>query len=233
VACSAYSTCAAVPRISNPGTSESLRLPRPLARYVVVPEVPPLRYWSSSLIRSELAPYYAFHWLPASRSYMHVMRTSTRNTVASVEGPAFMAIHYINAYEEEGKDDSGATASVDCCEHYGDGEDRLSSRTRTASSSSTCRGRRRHRSYVSGSLPPWTMKALPSIGRKLFVRTRKFFFVFGCKFSCFLKYYLGSINLAGLHYISKAFFLCFGSMNSSLDEAGAVLISRLAKQLIR
>jgi len=48
---------------------------------------------------------------------MHVMCRSTRNTVASVEVPAFMAIHYINAYED---DANGAAVIVDCCEHYGD-----------------------------------------------------------------------------------------------------------------
>jgi carlactone synthase/all-trans-10'-apo-beta-carotenal 13,14-cleaving dioxygenase len=42
-------------------------------RYVVVPEMP-LRYSASSLVRSELAPYYAFDWLPASGSYMHQRR---------------------------------------------------------------------------------------------------------------------------------------------------------------
>jgi carlactone synthase/all-trans-10'-apo-beta-carotenal 13,14-cleaving dioxygenase len=51
---------------------------------------------------------------------MHVMCRSTRNTVASVEVPAFMAIHYIIAYGEEGKDDNGAVVIVDCCEHYGE-----------------------------------------------------------------------------------------------------------------
>jgi carlactone synthase / all-trans-10'-apo-beta-carotenal 13,14-cleaving dioxygenase len=41
--------------------------------------------------------------------------------VASVEVPPFMAIHYINAYEERGEDDGRAAAViVDCCEHYGD-----------------------------------------------------------------------------------------------------------------
>jgi carlactone synthase/all-trans-10'-apo-beta-carotenal 13,14-cleaving dioxygenase len=85
-------------------------------RYVVVPEMP-LRYSASSLVRSELAPYYAFDWLPASGSYMHVVCRSTGNTVASVEVPPFMAIHYINAYED---DVDGAAVIVDCCEHYGD-----------------------------------------------------------------------------------------------------------------
>lgn len=31
-----------------------------------------------------------------------------------------MAIHYINAYEEEGEDGRAAAVVVDCCEHYGD-----------------------------------------------------------------------------------------------------------------
>ncbi|KAF8751424.1 hypothetical protein HU200_012100 [Digitaria exilis] len=88
-------------------------------KYVVVPEMP-LRYSASSLIKSELAPYYAFDWLPASGSYMHVMCRFTGKAVASVEVPPFMAIHYINAYEEEGEDGRAAAVVVDCCEHYGD-----------------------------------------------------------------------------------------------------------------
>jgi carlactone synthase/all-trans-10'-apo-beta-carotenal 13,14-cleaving dioxygenase len=32
---------------------------------------------------------------------MHVVCRSTGNTVASVEVPPFMAIHYINAYEDD------------------------------------------------------------------------------------------------------------------------------------
>jgi len=59
-------------------------------KYVVVPEMP-LRYSATSLIRSELAPYYAFDWLPASGSYMHVMCRSTGNTVATVRRGA--AVH--------------------------------------------------------------------------------------------------------------------------------------------
>ncbi|PVH38050.1 hypothetical protein PAHAL_5G161800 [Panicum hallii] len=47
--------------------------------YVVVPEMP-LRYSASSLIKCEPAPYYAFEWLPASGSYMHVMCRSTGKT---------------------------------------------------------------------------------------------------------------------------------------------------------
>jgi carlactone synthase/all-trans-10'-apo-beta-carotenal 13,14-cleaving dioxygenase len=58
-------------------------------RYVVLPEMP-LRYSASSLLRSELAPYYAFDCLPAS---------------------PFMAIHCINAYED---DVDGAAVIVDC-----------------------------------------------------------------------------------------------------------------------
>uniref|UniRef100_A0A0D3EQ99 Uncharacterized protein n=1 Tax=Oryza barthii TaxID=65489 RepID=A0A0D3EQ99_9ORYZ len=85
-------------------------------KYVVVPEMP-LRYSSASLLASELAPFYAFDWVPASGSYMHVMCKSTGKTVASVEVPPFMAIHFINAYEEEGDE---AAVVVDCCEHYGD-----------------------------------------------------------------------------------------------------------------
>ena len=49
--------------------------------YVVVPEMP-LRYSASSLIKGESAPYYAFEWLPASGSYMHVMYRSTGKTVS-------------------------------------------------------------------------------------------------------------------------------------------------------
>jgi carlactone synthase / all-trans-10'-apo-beta-carotenal 13,14-cleaving dioxygenase len=40
--------------------------------------------------------------------------------VASVEVPPFMAIHFINAYEEKGEDGQAAAVIVDCCEHYGD-----------------------------------------------------------------------------------------------------------------
>ncbi|GJM93157.1 hypothetical protein PR202_ga09687 [Eleusine coracana subsp. coracana] len=87
-------------------------------KYVVVPEMP-LRYSTSSLIKSEPAPFYAFDWLPASGSYMHVMCRSTGKTVASVEVPPFMAIHFINAYEET-REDGQAVIVVDCCEHYGD-----------------------------------------------------------------------------------------------------------------
>ncbi|KAL5227703.1 hypothetical protein ABZP36_015968 [Zizania latifolia] len=81
--------------------------------YVVVPEMP-LRYSSTSLLKSELAPFYVFEWLPVSGSYMHVMGKSTGKTVASVEVPPFMAFHFINAYEEEGN------IIADCCEHNGD-----------------------------------------------------------------------------------------------------------------
>ncbi|KAL6614534.1 hypothetical protein ACP70R_036804 [Stipagrostis hirtigluma subsp. patula] len=86
--------------------------------YVVVPEMP-LRYSASSLIKSELAPFYVFEWFPASGSYMHVMCRSTGKTVASVELPPFMAIHFINAYEEKREDGQAAAVIVDCCEHYG------------------------------------------------------------------------------------------------------------------
>lgn len=87
--------------------------------HVVVPEMP-LRYSSTSLLKSELAQFYAFDWLPTSGSYMHVMCKSTGKTVASVEVPPFMAIHFINAYEEEGEDGRAAAVVVDCCEHHGD-----------------------------------------------------------------------------------------------------------------
>ncbi|RLN25333.1 hypothetical protein C2845_PM07G22820 [Panicum miliaceum] len=80
----------------------------------------PLRYSASSLIKCEPAPYYAFEWLPAYGSYMHVMCRSTGKTVASVEVPPFMVMHYINAYEEKGLDGRAARVIVDCCEHYGD-----------------------------------------------------------------------------------------------------------------
>jgi carlactone synthase / all-trans-10'-apo-beta-carotenal 13,14-cleaving dioxygenase len=49
-------------------------------KYVVVPEMP-LRYSTSSLIKSERAPFYAFDWIPASGSYMHIMYRSTGKTV--------------------------------------------------------------------------------------------------------------------------------------------------------
>jgi carlactone synthase/all-trans-10'-apo-beta-carotenal 13,14-cleaving dioxygenase len=38
--------------------------------------------------------------------------------VTSVEVRPFMAIHYINAYEDDV--DAAAAIAVDCCEHYGD-----------------------------------------------------------------------------------------------------------------
>ncbi|RCV27322.1 hypothetical protein SETIT_5G315700v2 [Setaria italica] len=87
--------------------------------YVVVPEMP-LRYSASSMIRSEPAQFYLFDWLPASGSYMHVVRKSTGKTVASVEVPPFMAIHFINAYEENSENGQAAAVIVDCCEYYAD-----------------------------------------------------------------------------------------------------------------
>jgi carotenoid cleavage dioxygenase-like enzyme len=44
--------------------------------------------------------------------------------VASVEVPPFMAIHYINAYEDD--IDGAAVVIVDCCEHYSDPATRFS-----------------------------------------------------------------------------------------------------------
>ncbi|KAL6897953.1 hypothetical protein ACP4OV_006912 [Aristida adscensionis] len=89
--------------------------------FIVVPEMP-LRYSPTRLLRSELAEFYAFDWLPASGSYMHVLSRSTGKMVASVEVPPFMAMHFINAYEEKRRDDDGQAVAVvvDCCEHYGD-----------------------------------------------------------------------------------------------------------------
>ncbi|KAK3161919.1 hypothetical protein QOZ80_1BG0083100 [Eleusine coracana subsp. coracana] len=86
-------------------------------KYVVVPEMP-LRYSACSVIKSQPAPLYTFEWLPASGSYMHVMCRSTGKTVASVEVPPFMAIHFINAYEDTREDEKAAAIIVDCCEHY-------------------------------------------------------------------------------------------------------------------
>ncbi|TVU35131.1 hypothetical protein EJB05_17002, partial [Eragrostis curvula] len=87
--------------------------------YVVVPEMP-LRYSTTSLLSSELAPFCVFDWLPESGSYMHVMSKSTGKTVASVEVPPFMAFHFINAYEEKRGDGKAAAVIVDCCEQFGD-----------------------------------------------------------------------------------------------------------------
>ncbi|CAL4961439.1 unnamed protein product [Urochloa decumbens] len=87
--------------------------------YVVVPEMP-LRYSASSMLWSEPAQFYLFDWLPASGSFMHVVRKSTGKTVASVEVPPFMAIHFINAYEEKREDGQPAAVIVDCCEYYAD-----------------------------------------------------------------------------------------------------------------
>jgi carlactone synthase/all-trans-10'-apo-beta-carotenal 13,14-cleaving dioxygenase len=56
--------------------------------YVVVPEMP-LRYSTSSMIRSEPSQFYLFDWLPASGSYMHIVRKSTGKTVsANIFDPA-------------------------------------------------------------------------------------------------------------------------------------------------
>jgi IS1 family transposase len=38
-------------------------------------------------------------------------------------------------------------------------------------------------------------------------------------------------RLARLHFTSEAVFWSFNSVNSSISEAGAVLVNRLAKQL--
>ncbi|KAK3160663.1 hypothetical protein QOZ80_1BG0062700 [Eleusine coracana subsp. coracana] len=87
--------------------------------YIVVPEMP-LRYSVASMLKSEQVPLYIFDWLPASGSYMHVLCRSTGNTVACVEVPPFLAIHFINAFEERRKDGNGLTDAliVDCCEHF-------------------------------------------------------------------------------------------------------------------
>lgn len=49
-------------------------------KYVIMQEMP-LRYSTSSLIKSEPSPFYAFDWLPESGSYMHVLCRSTGKKV--------------------------------------------------------------------------------------------------------------------------------------------------------
>lgn len=49
--------------------------------HVVVPEMP-IQYSSTRLLKSELGQFYTFDWLPASRSYMHVMCKFTGKTVS-------------------------------------------------------------------------------------------------------------------------------------------------------
>lgn len=87
--------------------------------YIIVPEMP-LRYSVTGVLKSELTPWYIFDWVPESGSYMHVVCRSTGKTVASVEVPPFMALHFINAYEQ--RDDDGGTGVIiaDCCEYYAD-----------------------------------------------------------------------------------------------------------------
>ncbi|VAI52588.1 unnamed protein product [Triticum turgidum subsp. durum] len=80
----------------------------------------PIRYSLTRLLRSELGQFYTFDCLPTSRSYMHVMCKSTGKTVASVMVPPFMAIHFINAYEEVDKHGEATEIIADCCEQYGD-----------------------------------------------------------------------------------------------------------------
>ena len=75
-------SCGATIRTHNTGTCISwwLHSFAVTEKYAVVPEMP-LRYSSASLLASELAPFYAFDWVPASGSYMHVMCKSTGKTV--------------------------------------------------------------------------------------------------------------------------------------------------------
>ncbi|KAF8663538.1 hypothetical protein HU200_055349 [Digitaria exilis] len=88
--------------------------------YIIVPEMP-LRYSITSVLKSELTPWYIFDWVPDSGSYMHVICRFTGKTVASVEVPPFMALHFINAYEQrDGIGDRTDVVIADCCEYYAD-----------------------------------------------------------------------------------------------------------------
>ncbi|CAD6253839.1 unnamed protein product [Miscanthus lutarioriparius] len=66
------------------------------------------------VLKSQLTPWYIFDWLPESGSYMHVICKSSGRTVASVEVPPFMALHFINAYQQRD------AIIADCCEYYAD-----------------------------------------------------------------------------------------------------------------
>ncbi|RLM69470.1 hypothetical protein C2845_PM17G07050 [Panicum miliaceum] len=88
--------------------------------YIIVPEMP-LRYSVTGVLKSELTPWYIFDWVPESRSYMHVICRFTGRNVTSVEVPLFIALHFINAYEQRDSDgDTTGMVIADCCEYYAD-----------------------------------------------------------------------------------------------------------------
>ncbi|CAH8274554.1 unnamed protein product [Arabidopsis lyrata] len=88
--------------------------------YVVIPEMP-LRYSVRNLLRAEPTPLYKFEWCPEDGAFLHVMSKLTGEVVASVEVPAFVTFHFINAYEEDENGDGKATVIIaDCCEHNAD-----------------------------------------------------------------------------------------------------------------
>ncbi|VVB10621.1 unnamed protein product [Arabis nemorensis] len=88
--------------------------------YVVIPEMP-LRYSVKNLLRAEPTPLYKFEWCPQDGAFLHVMSKLTGEIVASVEVPAYVTFHFINAYEEDENGDGKATVIIaDCCEHNAD-----------------------------------------------------------------------------------------------------------------
>ncbi|KAL0687063.1 hypothetical protein Bca4012_086740 [Brassica carinata] len=88
--------------------------------YVLIPEMP-LRYSVRNLLRAEPTPLYKFEWCPNDGAFVHVMSKLTGEIVASVEVPAYLTFHFINAYEEDENGDGKATVIIaDCCEHNAD-----------------------------------------------------------------------------------------------------------------
>ncbi|CAN8327076.1 unnamed protein product [Cochlearia groenlandica] len=88
--------------------------------YVVIPEMP-LRYSVRNLLRAEPTQLYKFEWCPNDGAFVHVMSKLTGEIVATVEVPAYVTFHFINAYEEDENGDGKATVIIaDCCEHNAD-----------------------------------------------------------------------------------------------------------------
>ncbi|KAJ4708077.1 Carotenoid cleavage dioxygenase 8 [Melia azedarach] len=86
-------------------------------RYIIIPEMP-LRYSVQSLLRP--TSLYAFEWCAESKAFLHVMCKDSRKIAASVEVPLYIAIHFINAYEETNEDARVKAIIADCCEYYAD-----------------------------------------------------------------------------------------------------------------
>ncbi|CAN7108644.1 unnamed protein product [Brassica rapa subsp. narinosa] len=88
--------------------------------YVLIPEMP-LRYSVRNLLRAEPTALYKFEWCPNDGAFVHVMSKLTGEIVASVEVPAYVTFHFINAYEEDETGEGKATVIIaDCCEHNAD-----------------------------------------------------------------------------------------------------------------